>query len=367
MTSAPDSPVRTSPGRLDLRLAAVLAVGIATLIALTSLRPGERPDSVSEWSGSTMGTTYSVKIDAEVDGIAQEDVAYAIDSVLARVNALMSTYDSTSEISRFNRSHAPGPFAISPEVGQVLALALEIGDRSDGAFDVTVAPLVDAWGFGPAGPVAQPPGAKRLEELREPVGHEGLILDSNGRTLTKRHPEIHVDLSAIAKGYAVDLIAALLEARGLTRYLVEIGGELRAGAPKRSEEAWSVGIERPEPERRRLGVRVELDRQAIATSGDYRNFYATEEGGHAHLIDPRTGAAIPFEGLSVSVVHSTAAAADAWATALAVAGMERGFRLATREGVAALFLSTAKGDLQARATPLFLERFPALQEVERTW
>ncbi|MDH3222749.1 MAG: FAD:protein FMN transferase [Gemmatimonadota bacterium] len=367
MTSVPESAFRAS-GSLAPRVAAGLVMGFVVL-ALFTLRGHftDQNDAVQEWSGSTMGTTYNVKVDAEIDLTAQQGVANGIDSVLARVNALMSTYDSASEISRFNRHRSLEPFGISPELVQVLALAQEISDRSGGAFDVTVGPLVDAWGFGPEEPPPHPPGAPKLETLRERVGTQGLSLDSNLRTLTKGHREIGIDLSAIAKGYAVDLIAALLETRGLTRYLVEIGGELRAGAPKRLGVAWSVGIERPEPEQRRLGARLSLDRQAIATSGDYRNFRPTGEGPRAHLIDPRTGAAIPFTGVSVSVVDETAAAADAWATALSVAGAERGYELAVREGVAALFLSTAGAGVATRATPLFLERVTDFQEVERTW
>ncbi len=367
MTSAPERAVRVS-GHLDPRVAAALTLGLVTLALLTFAgQPTKEDETVREWSGSTMGTTYRVKIDAEIDVATEAELTHGIDSVLARVNALMSTYDSTSEVSRFNRYGGGELFDISPELVEVLTLAQEISDRSDGAFDVTVGPLVNAWGFGAEEPEPVPPSAPNLDALRQRVGSHRLSLDPSSRTLAKGHQEISLDLSAIAKGYAVDLIAALLEARGLTRYLVEIGGELRAGAPKRVGEAWSVGIERPVPQQRRLGIRLGLVGQAIATSGDYRNFRATEEGPRAHLIDPRTGAAIPFTGASVSVVHARAATADAWATALSVAGAERGYDLAIREGVAALFLETEGTDVALRPTPLFLERVSDFQEVARAW
>lgn len=364
MTSAP-RPALPPSGRLHPRVAALLTLGLVSVGLLTFKGRSTAPrDSLHGWSGSTMGTTYRVQIDAEMDGTAQRQLGDQVDSVLTRVNVLMSTYDSTSEISRFNRHRSVEPFAISPELVQVLTQSLDISRRSGGAFDVTVGPLVDAWGFGPGDSDPMTPGEPRLETLREGVGSTGLSLDSSSRTLAKSHGETGIDLSAVAKGYAVDLIANLLEAHGLNRYLVEIGGELRAGAPQRHGEAWSVGIERPEPGRRRLGFRLRLDRQAIATSGDYRNFRTTEEGRQSHLIDPRTGVALPFRGMSVSVVDTTAAAADAWATALSVLGVEQGFDLAVREEVAALFLTDSAGDVAARATPLFLERVSGLQEVE---
>lgn len=364
MTSAPDTPTRPSSAYAS-RAAGVVV--LAALAVYTLTRTSTAPEGpLFEWSGSTMGTTYDIKIDADVIGAEAEAVTAEVSRVLERIDDLMSTYDSTSQVSRFNRHATSDPFPISPEMIEVLRLAQDVTDRSDGLFDVTVGPAVDAWGFGPHRPGPTPPSDSALAAVREKIGSGGFTIDPDARTLTKLRAETRLDLSAIAKGYAVDLIAQALEERGLTRFLVEIGGELRAGAPKRNGQSWSVGIEKPDPDGRTLFAVIEVDSAAIATSGDYRNLVTDGVHSRTHLIDPRTGSSLPFQGASVSVVHAEAAAADAWATALSVAGFERGYELAVREQVAALFLRASDDEgVEARATPVFIERIGVLREVGR--
>ena len=239
---------------------------------------------------------------------------------------------------------------------EVLAIAREISERSGGAFDVTVAPLVDAWGFGPPGRPAARPADSELAALRARVGYDRLVVDPVARTIAKTVPETVVDLSAIAKGYAVERVSAALRELGLDRFLVEVGGEVKAVGTRADGRAWRVGIERPDVAARAVHGVVELVDEAVATSGDYRNFYEEDGRMYAHVIDPRTGLPVPFRGASVSVVHPDATAADAWATALTVLGPEAGFELARREDLAAVFVMRSAEGYQTRETPRFSGR-----------
>ncbi len=311
-------------------------------------------------TGSTMGTTWSVTLHARDRTRADLRAARAaIEARLDAVNRLMSTWDPESELSRLNRHASTEPFALSPETLEVLDLAREVSERTEGAFDVTVGPLVAAWGFG-AGARApgQTPDRAELATIRRRVDYRLLELDREAGTVHKRRPDVECDLSAIAKGFAVDEVARALERQGWDDFLVEIGGEVRARGERIEGGPWRVGIERPDPHGRSVHAAVDLSDLAMATSGDYRSFY--EAGGRrlTHIVDPRTGR--PPEGpvASVSVVHRDAVRADAWATALSVLGPEAGFEKAVAEGIGAHFLlRTPDGSLAARSTPAF----PALR------
>jgi thiamine biosynthesis lipoprotein len=331
-----------------------LAASIMLLAAVAAARLISQPaDPVVELTGSTMGTTYSVKIDAEMAAVDQNRLRDLVERRLRGLNALMSTYDSASELSRFNRHASTAPYRVSPELIEVLALAHEIGERSDGAFDVTVAPLVDAWGFGPDGRPLVEPSESEIAGLRQHVGYERIAVDSSQGTVSKTTPGTVVDLSAIAKGYAVDRVASDLEELGHAAFMVEVGGEIHAHGTRRDGRPWRVGIERPYPGVRVVYRPVDLRDEAIATSGDYRNFFDLGGARYAHIIDPRSGRPIRYRGSLVSVVHESAATADAWATALAVLGPDAGFDMARREGLAALFVVHAGDSLESRPTPAF--------------
>jgi thiamine biosynthesis lipoprotein len=312
-----------------------------------------------------MGTEWTVTLGGR--GRSRRDLEAAraaIEERLQTVSRLMSTWDADSELSRFNRHASAEPFPLSARTLEVLRLARETSERSEGAFDVTVGPLVKAWGFG-AGARAPglEPDAAELASLRERVGFQLLELDLEAGTARKRHPDVECDLSAIAKGFAVDEVAAALEGLGWTDLLVEVGGEVRARGQRPGGGAWRVGIERPDVEGRMAQLVVPLSDLAMATSGDYRSFY--EEGGKrvTHIIDPRSGRPVEHSLASVSVVHRDAALADAWATALTVLGPDAGFARAEAEGIAAAFLlRTGADSFEMRSTPSFpAVREPALQ------
>jgi len=341
-----------------------VTLGLGLLGTATAWRLWRGPaDAVHEFVGPTMGSSFSVKIDAELLPPERDRVRDVIESRLDEVNRLMSTWDSTSELSRLNRHRSTRPFQASEQLIEVLAMANEVSEHSDGAFDVTVGPIVDAWGFGP-GPRRSPPDEAEVAALRTSLGYGHILLDRAAGTVSRTSPETVIDLSAIAKGYGVEHVAAGLTELGLSRFLVEIGGEVRANGTRRDGRAWRVGIEKPDDAARSLYGAIELVDEAIATSGDYRNFHESEGVRYAHIIDPRTGFPIRFRGASVSVVHAHAAMADAWATALIVLGPEAGYDLADGAGIAALFVMGSNGEFRSRASPAFRERHGDVTEVE---
>ncbi|MXY23708.1 MAG: FAD:protein FMN transferase [Acidobacteria bacterium] len=309
------------------------------------------------YRGDTMGTTYEVTVVAD----PQYNVRFpflhaAIAMTLERIEAAMSTWRPESELSRFNLADTTDPFSVSPDTATVFQHALTVGALTGGAFDITVGPLVDAWGFGPPGHPPAAPSAADLTRLREQVGWERLAVDAEASTIRKLTPGASVDLSALAKGYAVDQVAELLDAEGFTNYLVEVGGEVRAAGRNARGEPWRVGIERPSAGPPTVYRTVELSGQALATSGDYRNTYVLDGQRVSHTIDPRTGQPVTHALASVSVIDPLCVRADALATGLMVLGPDDGFALATEQGWPALFLvRRPDGTLEELTTPTWAQ------------
>jgi thiamine biosynthesis lipoprotein len=308
-----------------------------------------------------MGTQYTIKVVGNLDAVQRGEITVAINERLEAINDAMSTYRPDSELSRFNRYSGQEPFPLSAEVLTVMATAQRLSAESDGAFDMTVGPLVNAWGFGPGGLPPDPPAAAQLEELQQWVGHDKVQLLADGAT--KTDPRVYCDLSAVAKGYAVDQVADLLEAEGYDRYMVEIGGEVRTAGHNGHDEPWRIGIERPQTSGRGLQQIVPLVGKAMATSGDYRNYYEVEGHRYSHTIDPRTGRPVEHSGAAVSVVADLCLEADGLATTLLVLGPDEGYAFAETRGLAALFLSyDGTGGVTEHATPAFAALLPeALQ------
>jgi thiamine biosynthesis lipoprotein len=310
------------------------------------------------WQGQTMGTTYNVKVaGATVDKAEHGRVQTAIDEQLHRVNELMSTYLASSELSRFNASPSSEAFQLSPETLEVFAVARRVGMLSGGAFDVTVGPLVNAWGFGPPGKPPQSPSDAELERLKALVGWDRIVLDEGQSTIRKTDPAVYCDLSAVAKGYAVDRVSETLSALGYVEHMVEVGGEVRARGRNAGGQPWRIGVEKPLPGGTVVQRAVPLENLALATSGDYRNYY--EEGGRriSHEIDPRTARPIGHHLASVTVISERCVEADAFATALIVLGEEGGYRLAVEQDLAALFLVRDGEGFVEKASPRFEKYF----------
>jgi thiamine biosynthesis lipoprotein len=316
---------------------------------------GPRSSALHVLDGPTMGAAYTVKIAAPaMTETGRKEVHAAIEKELALIDELMSTYRQDSELSAFNRHAEAGPFRLSPLTFEVFRLSLEISRLTGGAFDVTVAPLVNAWGFGPPGPVGSAPSDEDIERLRPTVGFHLLLLDEEARAVSKLRPDVEADFNGIAPGFAIDRLAELLETRGFRNYLVELGGELRGSGAAENGAPWRVAIERPSAGVQALSRVIPLADAAIATSGDYRNYQDIGGERVSHVIDPRTGRPVRHRLASATVVDRSCARADALSTALMVMGRDEALAFARREGIAALLISRAvDGALDERTTPAF--------------
>lgn len=339
-------------------VALIAVVALGTLAARTFY--GERQLREHEFAGSTMGTTWSLKV-VLPDGAPQEWIEAFRDTArsrLERVSALMSTWDPESELSRLNRSGDTTPQPVSPETFEVLSVGRDVGLRSGGALDVTVAPFVEAWGFGAGEPLDPPrrPDQAILAALAELVGPDRFDLDEASLSVTRRSAGVAFDVSAVAKGYGVDRVADGMIALGASAFAVEVGGEVRVGGSRPDGSAWRVAVEAPVADVRRLHRVIELRDDALATSGDYRNFFELDGFRYAHIVDPRTGRPVPWHGFSVTVIHEQAAHADAWATALSVLGPVEGLRLAEEHELAVLFVTREDGTLVEAASPAMRSR-----------
>lgn len=324
---------------------------LAALLVLTGC-DAERPP-LYELSGATMGTRFSVKLAQPVDVEKRSELQRDIDGVLDTIEKAMSTYILQSDISRFNASPTTDWFAVSAITCNAVDVALDISHKTAGAFDVTVGPLVNLWGFGPERVRFEPPSDVDIHRALERVGYQRLHADCARPALKKDREDVYVDLSAYAKGLAVDKLANLLDAHDVRQYLVEIGGELRMrGAPVR-DEPWAVAIEAPVEAGGSIGRVIRLTDKAMATSGDYRNYFQFDGKRYSHTIDPRNGLPTAHELASVSVVSDTAAMADAMATALLVLGPTEGYELAVREQIPAYFQLRTGGGFEERTTPAF--------------
>ncbi|MDR0335933.1 MAG: FAD:protein FMN transferase [Planctomycetaceae bacterium] len=320
--------------------------------------------TAQETHGMTMGTAYSVKVADFVKGTDPDvwkNIETRIQQRLDEIDRAMSTFRADSEVSRFNNSESTDWFDVSKETAEVVQTALEISQLTEGAFDVTIAPLVDLWGFG----VNKQSGLtiKDIEEktnqIKSQIGYDKLEVRLQPPALKKSIPELRIDLSAIAKGYAVDCVAILLTENKCANFMIEVGGEVRCCGYKgdsinynTTSQQWMIGIEKPfivSPDSfPGLQRKLPVNNQALATSGDYQNYHEIDGVRYSHFIDPRTGFPIeylpadepkPIERLgSVSVLTDLCVNADAWATALFVLGEHDGLKLAEKHGIATLFL-----------------------------
>jgi len=320
-----------------------------TLLAAGSVAACARPAHATI-RGLTMGTSYTVELAAPIDDAARTGLKELIEVELAAINRAMSTYDPRSELSEFNKREDLRWVPASRGLVEVLDNALRISTATQGAFDVTVGPLVDVWGFGPQYRTRRVPNDEVIEQVRDSVDYRHVQTDPSAGAIRKRHSRTQLDLSAIAKGYGVDRVAMILDRQGVHDYLVEIGGELRARGATAAARPWRVGIERPVEGRHVLGEIVALENRAIATSGTTMDFFEQDGRHYSHCIDPKTGRPVEHPPMAVSVVADTAMEADGWATALLVLGPERGYSLARSRGLSALLVTASGSTFDVRAT-----------------
>lgn len=283
--------------------------------------------------GKTMGTSYSIKYMSDSKTLSPEQLQQEIDRKLEQVNDQMSTYRPNSELSRFNKSQKVNTaFPVSAATAKVVREAIRINRLTDGALDVTVGPLVNLWGFGPEGRPNVVPTDAEIAKRQEWIGIDNLAVENGA--LVKRIPELYVDLSAIAKGYGVDVVAEYLEAKNIDNYMVDIGGEVRTRGNNGENKPWRIAIEKPVAGSSQSTQEViEPGRMAVATSGDYRNYFEQNGVRYSHTIDPKTGRPINHRLVSITVLDPSCMTADGLSTGLGVLGPERGMALANLLGI----------------------------------
>ncbi|AVJ55461.1 FAD:protein FMN transferase ApbE [Idiomarina sp. OT37-5b] len=323
----------------------LVLLGLAFLVSCS-----DAPKQI-RFSGDTMGTTYSIALYSKDPRHTQAEIQKKVETVLAQVNAQMSTYDPDSELSRFNRHESTQPVVISRALERVIGRALAISEQTDGLLDVTVGPLVNLWGFGPQAKPEQVPTAEELEAVRDYVGYRKLRIENH--QLTKAHPKVYVDLSTIAKGYGVDRVAYLLDDLEITQYLIEIGGEIRTRGGKPDGQPWRLAVEKPVSTERSIQEIVSFNEGALATSGDYRNFYEENGRRYSHIINPLTAEPIQHNLVSVSVYTDDCMSADAYATALLVMGTEQAKAFVEKHQLAALLVYKTDDGFGEWVSPAF--------------
>jgi FAD:protein FMN transferase len=319
-----------------------------TLLSLSDRSPARNKantlshDGLIVHDGQTMGTTYRVLLhESALDEDTKQSLPIKISQLLSILDGgIFSTYAPDSQLSQLNRT-APGlAYQGSTELAQVLNAAMQVYTLSGGAFDISIKPLVDLWGFGAAMPPAGIPAQTEIDQALERTGMEKLLLDKNTRAIV-RTEDVTLDLSAIAKGFAVDQLASLLEAEAQQNYLVEIGGEVVTRGVRANGDHWQLGIENPDSGAPGVFREISIteERTAIAASGNYRNFFMHEGRRYSHTLNPVTGWPVSHNLISVTVIAESAMIADAWATALLVLGLEEGVELANELQLPAYFIA----------------------------
>lgn len=325
-------------------LIALLLSGCATRPAHETLLSGE-----TLFSGETMGSVWTVKI----AGALPDDEATLRDGIQARfdaVNLALSTWRADSALSRFNARDDGEWMDVDPELAAVMRYALSLAAASGGAYDITVGPLVNLWGFGPEPATNRAPDAQAIRAVRERVGWHKVEIDAT-RDRARKSPGVRVDLSSLGKGRGVDRVAEYLDARGVSNYLIDLSGKLRARGANPQGAPWRVAVERPGPDQpaesgEMAHAVVELRNRSIATAGDYRRFFESGGEHYSHIIDPATGMPVSHTTVSATAVAADCMQADALATVFMVMPPAAALDLANARGIPALLISRgSKGAL----------------------
>ncbi|MCC6157837.1 MAG: FAD:protein FMN transferase [Deltaproteobacteria bacterium] len=288
----------------------------------------EAPRNAVAFQGTSMATTYHVTaIHPPMNESEYRACADRLQQALDRVDALMSTYKPDSDVSRISAAPANTPVPVASETIEVLKVALMVAEKSGGAFDPTIAPLVDLWGFGPRAVGDAAPTQAEIDAAAALVDYRRIVIDEAKRTVSKTLDGVRVDLSSTAGGYAADVAARAIESCGAIEYMAEVGGEVVARGLNKAGEPWRIGIDRPEygtQPGEELQIVVSISGEALTTSGDYRNYREVDGRRVSHTIDPRTKQPIQHHLASVTIIAPNAALADSLDTAVAVLGPEKG-------------------------------------------
>lgn len=326
-------------------------IATVALLALAACGDGRLPQL--DLTGEAMGTTFKVSVVEAPDALDRDALEADILALLQRIDLLASTWREDSELSAFNADDSIDWIIVSPEFCAMLDSAFTVAHETGGAYDVTVGPLVNLWGFGPDGQTDEPPSDDAIRAAADSVGFDLIETDCAEGLVRKDDASMYVDLSGWAKGYAVDELAELLDDNGLDNYLVEVGGEVRVSGHNSETLDWAVAIEAPSTSERLPQAVLRITNTGVATSGDYRNFFEHSGRRYSHTIDPRTGYPVAHDLAAVTVVHQSTAYADAMATALLVLGPDDGPVLAAELDIAAYFLVRTDTEILEITSPAF--------------
>ncbi|MEL7496372.1 MAG: FAD:protein FMN transferase [Planctomycetota bacterium] len=311
-------------------------------------------------TGNCMGKIpYAVTVVDPPETVDESKLQTAVDEALGRVNQSMSTYQPDSDVSRFNTTKSTDWFSVDAETAVVVARALEISKRSKGAFDITVGPAVNLWKFGPDKENFGVPSDDAIAAVQSQVGYQKLDVRSDPPSLKKSHPDVQIDLSAIAKGYAVDQVAMRLENFGCKDFMVEVGGEVRCQGRRHTGQPWRVGVRKPVENETVPDIVIELTSQSLATSGDYENYYRVGKKRYSHTIDPTTCRPVTHYLASATVIAEDCMTADALATAAMVIGIEEA-RSLLEESDAEFYLVERNSAFGKTFSSIVSSRFPVV-------
>ncbi|MDD2056214.1 FAD:protein FMN transferase [Pseudomonas sp. GD03860] len=320
---------------------------IGSLLILAACSPGE---SLEHISGPTMGSSYTVQYVRTADGPAPQRVQREVEQVLEGIDLRFSTYRSDSMIEAFNRLPANSCQWMPADVLELVAVGEQLSQQGDGAFDLTVEPLLDLWGFGPQSRLEKVPTAQALSEVRRRVGHGHLRIV--GEQLCKDEA-VEVDFNSIAAGHAVDLVVARLNTLGVANLLVEVTGELKALGRKPDGSRWKIALELPRDDRQIARQVVPVDGLGVSTSGDYRNYFEENGQRYSHTFDARLGKPVRHDLAAVTVFDRSTLMADGYSTLLLILGPEQGWDFALEHQLAAVFVTRVADGFVSRATPVF--------------
>ncbi len=337
--------------RLRANALLVLWALICSFVAGCDREPESR--EVTPLTGAIMGTEYLIKVIDLPEQFTLMQLDGDIAQLLRGIDASMSTYRDDSELSKFNAAKTTEWVAVSEDVVEVVEHALETSRITGGAFDITVGPLVNLWGFGPDQHPDRVPTEDQIQAEKARAGYQYIHVRKEPPALKKDKEDIYLDLSALAKGYAVDQVADYLESLGIADYMVEIGGELRLSGRNERGMPWRIAVERPTPGVRDIFNVMQLESNGVATSGDYRNYFEQDGQRYSHTIHPRTGKPIDHRLASVTVIAERCMHADAMATALMVLGADEGLALAREQGLAAYLIVKSADGFIAKSTESF--------------
>ncbi|MCT8166786.1 MULTISPECIES: FAD:protein FMN transferase [unclassified Pseudomonas] len=323
---------------------------ITLLFILMLLTACDQGPTLERLGGPTMGSSYSIQYVREPGGPAPAKVQAAVETVLHDIDLHYSTYRADSTVSQFNQLPANQCQAMPPDMLELVALGQHLAQQSGGAFDLTVEPLLDLWGFGPQARREQVPDPQALARARERVGYQHLRIE--GQALCKDAP-VQLDFNSIAAGHAVDLVAERLRAMGIASYLAEVTGELKAAGHKPDGSPWRVALELPREDRQVARQIIALNGLAVSSSGDYRHYFEENGRRYSHTFDARLGRPVLHELASVTVLDASALQADGYSTLLLILGPERGWAFALAHDLAAVLVTRAEGGFVSRSTPAY--------------